>query len=157
MNANQDKNAARLENKHNHKRNKKTILYSLGDSVSVLIPNIDRGGSDMPRLPGIVCRLTHDLYEISTKFGILNNCVRASDLEKYHGNVDFDYKLITNKISLRECARKFSNRSEDLGDVEISCNCKTKCDNRRCSCFAKQIKCNSHCHLKTKENFCINK
>ena len=92
---------------------------------------------------------------ICTKFGKLNNCVRASDLETYHGPVDFEYSSINSKISLRECAKKFSNRSEDLKDVEVSCNCNGKCNDKRCTCFAHgESNCNSHCHLKSKEINC---
>ena len=65
--------------------------YNIADSISIRIPAIDRGGSDLPRVPGVVCRVSHDMYEISTKYGKLNDCLRADDLEKYHGAVDFEY------------------------------------------------------------------
>ena len=99
---NQDKAVEKMENKHNHKRNKKTVTYSVSDSVSVLIPRIDRGGSDLPRIPGVICRISGEFYEICTKFGKLNDCLRADELEKYHGTLDFDYKTVTNKVSMRE-------------------------------------------------------
>lgn len=88
----QEKAAESMENKQNHKRNKRTLEFDLGDAVTVLIPRIDRGGSDLPRAPGIVNEIKLDLYRVVTKFSILNNCLRASELELYNGVLDFDYK-----------------------------------------------------------------
>ena len=89
----------------------------------------------MPRLTGVVCRISNNMYEICTKFGKLNDCLRAEDLEKFHGVVDFDFQAIQNKISLREAARMFGNRKKDKKDIEVSCNCNGECKDRRCSCF----------------------
>ncbi len=50
-------------------------------------PRIDRGATDMPRLPGKVMRVANDLYEITTAYSILNDCCRASDLKPYSGDV----------------------------------------------------------------------
>ncbi|CAF0762131.1 unnamed protein product [Brachionus calyciflorus] len=79
--SNQEKAARKMEEKHNKKRNKRTLEFEIGDRVSVLIPRIDRGSSDLPRLPGVIGRVNKDFYEIVCKFGILNDCLRACDLE----------------------------------------------------------------------------
>ncbi|RNA39627.1 hypothetical protein BpHYR1_026382 [Brachionus plicatilis] len=55
------------------KRNKRTSEFDEGDKVSVLIPRIDRGGSDLPRLPGFIGQKSGEFYEIVTEFGILND------------------------------------------------------------------------------------
>lgn len=43
-----------MMDKHDPKRNKKTVAFSIGDGVSVKIPKVDVGGTEMPRLPAIV-------------------------------------------------------------------------------------------------------
>lgn len=96
-------------------------------------------------------------YEIGTKFGILNDKYRAGDLEPYHGLIDFDYTTLKKSISLREAAMLQSNRFVDLKEAAPICNCTGKCSDKRCGCFAKGVKCGSHCHLKKKENCCVNK
>ena len=101
----------------------------MGDAVSVLIPRIDRGGSDLPRIPGIIVRKSHEHYEIITQYGVLNDCLLASELEDYNGLINFDPKAITNKISLREAARLAGNREKDLRLIELKCNCNGKCVN----------------------------
>ena len=128
VNAKQAKNAEMMSKKHDHKKNKRTLEFEVGETVSVLIPPIDRGGSQLPRAPGVVCRLVkeNDLYEICTKYGILKDCLRAGDLEPYHGVIDFDFNQVKNKISLREVSTKISCREKDLKDIEVSCQCTGK-------------------------------
>ena len=49
---------------------------------------------------------------LATKFGILNDCLLASSLEKYTGLIEFDYTSADYpqaKLSLRESAMKHSN------------------------------------------------
>ncbi|CAF1046567.1 unnamed protein product [Brachionus calyciflorus] len=70
--------------------NKRVLEYEVGDKVSVAIPRIDRGGTDLPNLPGVIGRKTKDFYEIVTEYGILNNCLRAGDLEMFNGPLNFD-------------------------------------------------------------------
>ena len=136
----QDKNAEMMEKKHNKKRNKRTLEFEIADAVTVLIPRIDRGGSDMPRIPGLVKRVIGDkdqLYEIECKYGILNEKFRASDLDEYQGLLDFNLGDLENKISLREAARLASNRLIDLAEAQTICKCAGKC-NGRCSCYSKK-------------------
>ena len=147
-----------MSEKHNKKRNKRTVEFEVGEGVSVLIPAIDRGGSQLPRAPGVICRVIkdHELYEICTKYGILQDCLSAGDLESYNGIIDFDYKTITNKISLRTVSSMIAGRDKDLKDIEVSCNCKSKCSDLRCGCFKRKLPCNSHCHTKS-AHCCENK
>ena len=87
---NQEKAATKMIEKHNKKRNKRTLEFSVGDKISVRIPRIDRGGTDLPRLPGIIRRKANNFYEITTDNGILQDCLRACDLELYHGSLNID-------------------------------------------------------------------
>ncbi|RNA32349.1 hypothetical protein BpHYR1_024772 [Brachionus plicatilis] len=101
---NLEKAAKKIEEKHNKKRNKRTLEFDVGDKVSVLIPRIDRGGSDLPRLPGFISRKSGEFYAIVTELGILNDCLRVGDLEMYHGPLYFDYKSIKSRLPLRKAA-----------------------------------------------------
>jgi len=76
----------------------------------------------------------------------LNDLYGANDLEKYEGLIDFEFKKINNKVSLTTAAIAASNgrRTKALNEIEVSCACKGKCDDKRCKCFKNDIKCNSH-------------
>ena len=125
MHVNQEKSAESMSKKHDHKRNKRTVTLTEGESVSVLMPRIDRGGTQLPRIPGIVKRVVDGsvLYEICIKHGVLNDCLRAGDLVTYHWIIGFNYKDIDKKITIREVSRLEAGRDKDLKDIEISCNC----------------------------------
>jgi len=153
----QEKAIIAMEKKHNHKRNKRTISFSVGEMVSVSIPHIDRVGCDFPRLPVVVSEIKHDMYVLVSKYGILDVCYRADDLESFSGQLDFDYKSIENKISLRSAAQLFNKRAHDKSDTNVSCNCNGKCADKRCNCFSRSLKCNTHCHLKSRTNICCNR
>ncbi len=97
------------------------------------------------------------MYELVSKFGILDICYRAGDLESYSGVLDFDYKKISNKISLRAAAQHFNKRAKDKNETTSSCQCNGQCNTKRCVCFNSNRKCNSHCHIKSHSNICCNK
>ena len=62
--------------KHDHKRNKKTREFNVKDNVSVSIPRIDRGGTDLRRLPGKIVKVSTGInrfYTVLTVWGILND------------------------------------------------------------------------------------
>jgi hypothetical protein len=153
----QEKSIAAMERKHNHKRNKRTISFSVGEMVSVSIPHIDRVGCDFPRLPVVVSEVKHEMYVLVSKYGILDVCYRADDLESFSGQVDFEYKSIENKISLRSAAQLFNKRAHDKSDTNVSCNCNGRCSDKRCNCYSRSLKCNTHCHLKSHTNICCNR
>ena len=158
VNKYQQKNAEAMEKKHNIKRNKRTLEYQVGELVTDLITRIYRGGSDLPRLPGIIGRNTGGKDTVhESRFGILNDKLRACELEPYSVVLDIDTTKIINKISLREAARLTSNRSADLQDLETTCNCNGNCADKRCGCYLRSKKCGSHCHLRSRENCCKNK
>ena len=140
--------------------NSKTVIFEAGQSVSVKIPAINHGGTELKRIPCVVIDLIHDKYRIVCKYGILNDLYGANDLEKYEGLIDFEFKKINNKVSLTTAAIAASNgrRTKALNEIEVSCACKGKCDDKRCKCFKNDIKCNSHCHGKIEGTHkCTNK
>ena len=153
VNLNQTKAANKMIIKHDHKRNKKTTEYKIGDGVSAKIPKVDVGGTEMPRVAGVVTDKVHDKYQITTEWGILADKLRAEHLEPYNGLLDLDkINKITNTISIREAAAAAAGRSKKIGDIEIECDCTGKCVDRRCKCFKNELKCNSHCHGKKSLN-----
>jgi hypothetical protein len=160
VNVNQQIAADKMVKKHDNKRNKRTLQFELHEPVSVLIPRIDRGGTDLRRLPGIVTRITEkgEFYEITSAYGILNDCYRASDLESYHGVLNFDHKTIINKIALSSAASRAGNRDKHIKQIVVTCNCKlTTCKDARCKCFKNNAKCGSHCHAPSSKSVCCNK
>ena len=103
----QEKPIIAMEKKHNHKRNKRTISFSIGEMVSVSIPHIDRVGCDFPRLPAVVSEVKHDMYFLVSKYGILDVCYRTDDLESFSGQLDFDFKTKVVLFYLRDPTRLF--------------------------------------------------
>ena len=61
-----------MEKKHDHKRNKRTIEFSVGDPVSVGIPPIDSVGCDFPHLPCFISEIkkSGEFYQLTSLFGI---------------------------------------------------------------------------------------
>ena len=63
--------------KHDKKRNHKTVEFKLGDKVSVKIPKVDVGGTDLPRLPFVIVAVIRDKFKLTSEYGIID--VRAND------------------------------------------------------------------------------
>ncbi len=77
-----------------------------------------------------------------------------AELESYNGLIDFECNKITNKISLTGAADAAASgrRTTTIREIEIYCDCKGKCADKRCKCFCANQKCNSHCHGKNSVN-----
>ncbi|PKY42799.1 hypothetical protein RhiirA4_456658 [Rhizophagus irregularis] len=55
------------------KKNKRPNKYEVGDLVRISIPKIDRSGTDCPKLPCKIIKMTeNNQYLLGTKFGIIN-------------------------------------------------------------------------------------
>lgn len=153
-----------MERKHNHKRNKQTREFKIGDRVSVSIPPIDRAHVTLPRLPCIVknvSKVRESFYTLVCSHGVLNVKYRVSDLEPYNGVFNFDLDSAPSKeITLREAVRLGEMREKDLKETRTKCNCKVPCaQDNRCSCFKLKQKCTPHCHSNSKppKNKCKNR
>lgn len=126
-----------------------------------MIPDIDRIGTDLPRLPGIILKISQadkdPFHQIVTKYGVLEDNYRTCDLESYKGVLKFNVKKKAKiAISMTAAAKLFSNRLIDKADSAPVCNCKGKCSDKRCKCKQKGQKCSSHCH-KMRNPYCENK
>ncbi len=150
--SNQEKSANKMEHKHNHKRNKKTVEYEIGNSVALKKTKIDVGGTELKRLIAVVTGKTigkkFTNYDLTCEYGKLNSKYTSDDLELYHGLIEFDVSSITEMISLREAIIRSAERDKPLNEIEVKCDCKSKCTTNKCKCFQKKLKCNSHCHYK---------
>ena len=79
--------------KHYNKRHK-SASFNVGDTVSIKVPSIDRGNSDLLRLPCVITKVNghKDInYQLGTKHGILKVCSRGGDLQDHNGTVEVDY------------------------------------------------------------------
>lgn len=163
LNENMDKNASMMIKKHDCKRNKETREFKLNDNVTVLIPRIDRAGTDMRRLPGKIVKISsgvNKFHTILTVWGVLNAKYRATSLEPFSGLVEV---VIENEegesvweknfktISLSEAAKLQNASTGSVETVNVICNCGTVCyDDGRCKCSKLKLLCTSHCHGKMK-------
>jgi len=148
--------AEKMCNKHDRKRNKVTREFEVGMHVSVKKDKIDKGSSELARIPCVISKIVNEKYELTTEFGILDHLRRADDLEPYHGLIEFDISKITDKIPLRTVCIKIADRNKPIKEIEIECNCNGKCSTKQCKCFKNGTKCHSHCHTKTENKCCIN-
>ncbi len=146
-------NAEKMKDKHDAKRNKVTREFKVGDHVSVKKDKIDKGSSELARVPCVITDERNNKFQLTTEFGILENLRRADDLEPYHGLIEFEANKITETISLRTVCIRIAKRNKPIKEIEIECNCTGNCDKNQCKCFKNGQKCHSHCHTK-KENKC---
>ena len=157
----------KMSKQHNAKRKKNLHTFKVKDFVSVFIPSVDRGHSDLPRLPGQIYEVKkhkgNDAYLIATCYGILNVSYYAKDLEIYHGVLELNFVELKNakRISLRAAASMESQHSDNIAMILIRCDCSGKCNTGHCKCFKAGSACTSHCHdLQSKKkikNICTNK
>ena len=127
---------------------------SPGDNVAVPVSKFDRSNGDLPNIIGVILSIDDkDLYTIGTKSekikGKLSRSqfesIRFKGLEDYHVPKDIE-------ISLREIVRA---QSICNGQGFTKCNCKGACL-KNCSCFKKNLHCNSSCHSNKPNQNCKN-
>ena len=121
--------------------------YSVGESVSVKVPRIDRTSTDLSRIPCVVVQRVgkaQDLYRLRCKSGVLSSCFNAGDLEPFSR----EFRLTADdwqdqpKVTLRSASME---QSACNVFTRNRCNCRS-CDNRRCCCKKAKIACSTHCH-----------
>lgn len=127
-----------------NKGKKRTTDYQIGDLVRIAIPKIDRFSIDRPTLPCKILEKTENSqYRVGSKFGIIEICYSAGELESLGAKTFSELDEIpTNKITIREAARLQSAGSVSGG----VCNCKSECNSNRCRCKRMNENCNSRCH-----------
>ena len=117
----------KMEITPNHKRSKKTVVSEIANNVSIKIPSIDHGGTELRRMPCVISDVKYNKYQLTCQWGILEDLYGSADLEMFNGLMEFDYSHITNKISYRSAVLAASNCKRDETLIEIqkdSSDCK---------------------------------
>jgi len=129
--------------------------YKLDDVVQVLIPKQDRAKTDRHCLVGVVVEVQekNSTCRIAVKGGVLDRCIAYHYLKqlppnsnnvRLHGlETELESWRGLPTMSLRTASRMQSMMG---GQGFSKCNCRGKCDNKRCSCQRKGLYCTARCH-----------
>lgn len=132
-----------MENKYNAAKKIKIPAYEVGDAVTVKVPTLDRGPLDLKRVPGVIVKITNGFHKIRTQFGVLKTQYRTDELERCSFMVaEVDGWTDDAVLTLREVARKFNMRTNEVA----VCKCKSTCATKKCQCFKNGIRCTTCCH-----------
>ena len=138
-----------MKNKYSNAKKIKIENFEVGDAVTVRVPHEDRGPCDQQRVPGVVVKISNNSHKIRTEYGVLKTQYRTDELEKNAVKVvGLDGWEDDAVISLREAAKRFNHRKDDVA----VCKCKFGCNNNKCRCFKTNLACSSRCHNGTSCN-----
>ena len=132
-----------------HLKYSKTHKFEVGEYASLRIPRIDRSSTDLQRLPCVIVEVigkAQSMYRLRCKFGILQTCFHAGDLEPFKAKYDIQVEGWQEQpqLTLREAARR---QAPWKPFTKNHCNCKPgTCETRRCYCKKAGIDCSTHCH-----------
>ena len=128
---------------------------SIGDCVTVGVPDPDLGELDFCRVYGVIMEIKNGAYQIGTKDGIIKGWFQRPDLIKSgNSNTKIDDVLRDKSLCLRDVGKK---QSITGGQGVKKCNCKAakkRCQTAKCNCFKGNVKCGSRCHSNLD---CLNK
>jgi hypothetical protein len=118
---------------------------SVGSTVRVPVPEVDRGRGDARSILAIVLKTTRDgFYKLGTRNGILKQLYARSQFGRCNQRLIKIEEVPTEKeISLRSAA---TAQSTGTGQGFVKCSCKNKCQNNRCLCVKSKVLCQSKCH-----------
>ena len=131
-----------MADKYNTSKRIKTVHYKLGEAVTVKVPPQDRGPCDLNRVPGIIVETNNGFHKIKTQYGVLKTQYRTDELERCRSLSTDEGWGNDEIITLREAARRFDRREEEVS----VCKCKSGCGNKKCRCFKQNLKCTTRCH-----------
>lgn len=123
---------------------KKLVIIEVGSYVLVNIPKVDRGPLDSQNIIGKVVDKKNNVYQIGTRFGIINTWLSRNVLQATEA--EFLDEVPSTIITLRETAKRHSQFG---GQGYQKCFCKTSCKTNRCACRKNNVLCSSRCHEKT--------
>ena len=118
-------------------------IVSVGDNVRVSIPKVDRGKLGEKHILGVIIEKSGIYFTIGTKGGIINRKYTRGEFELWNGS-SF---LQVSDIQKNECSMHTISRLFTLGR-RLSCQCRGKCNTKRCSCRRSGHACSSGCHSK---------
>ena len=124
---------------------------SIGKTIRIAIPDVDRAKGDCRNILGVVLEVTGDnYYRIGTRTGKLNKVYARSQFTVSKEALIDISEVPDVELPLRSIVTAQSNGT---GQGIFHCNCKT-CSNKRCKCRKAEVLCNSRCHKSTN---CCNK
>ena len=135
--------------------------FKLDDVVQVLIPKHDRAKTDRHCLVGVVVEVQekNSTCRIAVKGGVLDRCIAYQYLKQLPPNSnnvrlhDLETELESWRGLPTMSLRKASRMQSMVGGQGFSkCNCRGKCDNKRCGCRRKGLYCTARCHKREMEN-----
>jgi hypothetical protein len=117
---------------------------SLGFTIRILVPDIDKGRGDAGNILAIIMRVTEDgFYQLGTTKGILKQLYARSQFTLCQKTFLSVEDVPHEEISLRTVA---TLKSTGSGQGFIKCTCKGKCHNWKCFCVGGNMLCNSKYH-----------
>ena len=135
--------AEMMKNKFNNAKRTKIEKFEVGDGVTVRVPSEDRGPCDQQRVPRVIVKISNNTHKIRTQYGILKFQYCTDELERHAIKVvSTDGWEDDAVISLREAARRYNHRRDDVA----VCKCKSGCNSKKCRCFKENLVCTSRCH-----------
>ena len=136
-------NAEKMKEKHSKRKRIRVVNFSIGENVSVEVPEIDRDKSDPKRVPGVVVSVTGSVqpkYRVLTAHGAIKDVFTSSYLSSCPGIVKTGNP--DQYITLREAARLHTVHKKEV----TYCKCRSGCRNNKCTCKNKKAICLTRCH-----------
>ena len=123
-----------------------------GATVRISIPDCDKGRGDARNILAVIIDVQDEFYQVGTTQGVLKQLyVRSQFSVCKRPLLALEDIPLNKQISLRSAA---TQQSTGTGQGFVKCNCKTKCQSKKCFCVKKNVLCNSKCHSSTD---CCNK
>ncbi|XP_022180171.1 SCAN domain-containing protein 3-like [Myzus persicae] len=129
--------------------NRKYDELSVGTTVRLSIPDVDRARGSPRNVLAVVTEVKDDLYKLCTESGFLKHMYTRSEINPCKANL-LDLSTVLKSagqsekpLSLREAA---TVNSISGAQGYTRCQCKTKCKTNRCACRSASRICNSKCH-----------
>ena len=123
---------------------KKYLSAEVGDSVKVLVIDVDRSRCDAGNILGVITAIDENgSYKIGTKFGAIDTSYSRNQFSICNEPVISVEDVPDEEISLGGCARKSSLTG---GQGHQRCGCKSGCARNICSCRRQNKLCTSKCH-----------
>ena len=125
---------------------------SVGFTVRIPVPEVDRGKGDAKSILAIIIKITEEgFFQLGTRNGRIKQLYSRSQFSVCEQKLIKIEEVPDVEISLRSVG---TAQSLGTGQGFKKCSCKTKCVNKKCFCFRNNVLCNSKCHF---SNPCCNK
>lgn len=117
---------------------------TVGQTVMVPIPEVDRGRADHRNIKAVVLSIEDGFYKLGTSHGKLSQLYARNQFSPcIETFLTIEEVQQEKEITIREAARL---DSVGTGQGFFKCTCTTKCQSKKCKCLKEGVKCNSKCH-----------